>query len=223
MERTARSRWTLTAFLWAIGLSGCSLWPFADRDRTSYVTPSDRVAAVEEIGRQATGSESPEQEQLALQLARQIQTEEDPLVREAIVRAASQFRTPMADRMLVAALNDSDPYVRQTACKLIGRRQDASAVAALGEIARTDDDVDVRLAATRALGELRHPSAVEHLSSGLHESDPAIQLATVESLQLVSGEDLGGDVGAWREWVASRQHGGRPAAVAGRTSFTPPP
>lgn len=223
MARIACSRWTLTAVLSAIGLSGCSLWPFGDRVRTSYLTPTDRVAAVERIGRQASGTETPEQEQLTLQLARQIQTEEDPLVREAIVRAASQFRTSMADRMMLAALDDSDPYVRRTACKLVARRQDPSAVAALGEVARSDKDVDVRLAATRALGELRHPSAIEYLSSGLVESDPAIQLATVESLQLVSGEDLGGDVGAWREWVASRQGGGSQPAVAGRPSLTWPP
>jgi HEAT repeat protein len=179
----------------------------------SYATPAKRVAEVERIGAQAAESDMPRQEQLSLELAKKIQTEPDPLVREAILRAASQFRTQMAGRMLVLALHDTDPYVRQTACRLVSQRGDASALAELGRVAKSDADVDVRLAATRALGDLGSASAVPFLSAGLEDRDPAIQLATVESLKLASGEDLGNDVGAWREWVAARS----PAQVGGAT------
>jgi HEAT repeat protein len=217
MARSTWSNWLAVAFVFVSCLTGCSLWPFAEKDRTPYVTPASRVTAIQQLGAQADGADVAAQQELATQLAGQIQTERDPLVREAIIRAAAQMHAPMADRILLAALNDSDSFVRQTACKLVGRRGDVSAVAALGNVAQDDVDIDVRLAATRALGELRHASAVPYLSTGLHESDPAIQLAAVHSLKLASGEDLGNDVGAWREWVASRErnHAGNPS-LAGR-------
>lgn len=210
--------WRAAAVLFcAGGLSGCSLWPFAEKDRTSYATPSKRVAAVEQIGAQAAASDMPRQEQLTLELAHKIQTEPDPLVREAILRAAAEFRAPMSDRILLAALGDSDSYVRQTACRLVGRRGGATALAELGRVARDDADVDVRLAATRALGKMGGASAIPYLSRGLQDRDPAIQLATVESLKLASGQDLGNDVGRWQEWVAARADPpANGSAIAGR-------
>jgi HEAT repeat protein len=203
-------------------VAGCSLWPFAQKDHTSYATPAKRVAAVEQIGAQAAGSDAPRQDQLTLELAQKIQTEPDPIVREAILHAASKFRSQMSDRMLMAALNDTDAYVRQTACRLVSRRGSPAAIAELGRVAKADAEVDVRLAATRALGELRDASAVPYLSGGLADHDPAVQLATVEALKLASGQDLGNDVGAWREWVASRGGGPAEAAVAGRPAAGPP-
>ena len=223
MAQIRRPLWAAALLVWGVSLAGCSLWPFAEKDRTSYATPAKRVAAVEQIGAQAADSDMPRQEQLSLELAQKIQTEPDPLVREAILQAVSNFRTQMSGQMLQLALGDTDPYVRQTACRLISRRGDTSAMPELGRVAKDDADVDVRLAATRALGDLRNASAVPFLSAGLTDRDPAIQLATVESLKLASGEDLGNDVGAWREWVAARSpspDGG--AAVAGRQPFAPP-
>ena len=216
-------RW-LTAILFStVGLYGCSLWPFPAKDHTSYATPTKRVAEIEQVAAQASGSDSAEQQQLTHILAEKIQSEPDPLVREEIVEAASRFQTPLAERILVASLNDTDPYVRQAGCRMLGRRGGVAAVAELGRVAKEDAEIEVRLAATRALGELGDPAAVPHLAQGLQDRDPAIQLTTVESLKLASGQNLGNDVGAWREWVASR--GGTFAAdsaVAGRPSSTPP-
>lgn len=219
MARIPWIRTTLAAIFCAGNLCGCSLWPFAKPVRTSHITPAERVEAIEQLARQAPGQTASQQEQLSRELAQQIQTEADPLVREAIVRAVAQLDTALAGRMVLAAIDDTDPYVRQAACNLLGRRGDATAVAALGNAARSDDDIDVRLAATRALGALRDPSAVPYLSGNLHDSDPALQLAAVESLKLASGEDLGNDVGAWREWVAAR---GSPAASQAAVAGQPP-
>lgn len=224
MAQIPSSHGLLAALFCIGGLSGCSLWPFPAKERTSHVTPAKRVAAIEALGRQATGENTPDQQQLSVQLARQIQTEHDPLVREAILRAASRTGTPLGNRILLAAVQDTDPFVRQTACRLLGRRGDVGAVAALGNAAKADSDIDVRLAATRALGELGDTSAIPYLSSGLFDTDPALQFAAVESLKLASGENLGNDVGAWREWVASRGSTVPPqAAIAGRPDRTADP
>lgn len=204
------------------GLTGCSLWPFPAKDHTSYATPAKRVTEIEQIAAQAAISDAAEQQRLTQMLAEKIQAEPDPLVREEIVRTAARFQSPLVERILLASLNDNDPYVRQTGCRLLGSRGTGSAVAELGRVAREDSEIDVRLAATRALGELQDPAAVPHLTAGLHDLDPAIQLTTVESLQLASGQDLGSDVGAWRDWVASRGYTSPSSpAVAGQAWESP--
>jgi HEAT repeat protein len=221
MTGTGISRWSATLGL-LLGTWGCSLWPFAEKERTSHITPAKRVAAIEQLAEEATSA--PAQEQAAQRLVEQIQTEPDPLVREAAIRAASTLQTPLAHRMVLAAINDSDPYVRQTACRLAGSRGDEHAIAALGQAAKGDPDLDVRLAAMRALGEFRNPSSVPYLAAGLHDTDPAVQLAAVESLQRASGEDLGNDVSAWRTWVASRQIApSSPTSLAGRPRLVTSP
>src|SRR4051812_37611164 len=92
--------WCSAALLLA-AVAGCqtiaehrpTFWPLPERKLTTYHTPSMRVDAVNEFAMRSTGVDSPEQREITDQLVRQIQVEPDPLVRQAIVKAASDFRT----------------------------------------------------------------------------------------------------------------------------------
>ncbi len=194
----------LLVFAVAWGL-GCSNWPTANEDPSGYVTPSRRIEAIQQIASHATATDSPEQQQYTSQLALQIQQEPDPLVREAIVRAIAEFRTPMAQRVLEAGLADEDQGVRIACCKALGRRGDRQAAATLGRSLREDGDLDVRVAATRALGQLRAPEAVPELLAALEDRDPALQYAGVEAMRTATGEELGTSVSAWREYALARR------------------
>lgn len=181
--------------------AGCQFWPFHTPVRTSYVTPAKRIAAVEALGKQASGDDDAKQRQLTDELARQIQSERDPLVREAIIRAVADFETPMAAQILIAGLKDEDLFVRQTCCRLLGKRRDPSTVAALEDVVRSDEDLDVRIAATNSLGALGTPNAIPAISLALHDRDPALQFAGVRAMRVASGKDLGNDVAAWRDFA----------------------
>src|SRR5262249_30337057 len=111
MQRFSKICFPTTLLL--IALSGCAtwnryrpaFWPFPERKIAStFHTPSMRVDAVHEFAKQSTGVDSPDQRQFTDQLARQIQVEPDPLVRQAIVAAIADFQTPMATQVLVAGL-----------------------------------------------------------------------------------------------------------------------
>src|SRR3954467_2978688 len=106
MRRFRKNRW-LPALL-IIVLGGCAtyerhrptFWPFPERKLTTFHTPSLRVDAVHEFALQSTGVDSPEQRQITDQLARQIQVEPDPLVRQAVVTSIAEYRTQMAQQVL---------------------------------------------------------------------------------------------------------------------------
>jgi HEAT repeat protein len=71
----------------------------------------------------------------------------------------------------------------------------------LQEIIGSDADIDVRLAATRALQNFDGQAAIGALAIALDDPSPALQLRAAESLQVVTGEKHGTNIRAWQEYV----------------------
>ena len=190
-------------------LSWPNTWPFPEYEQTTYHTPSMRVEALEQFGMRSTGSDTPEQREITDQLAKQMQVEPDPIVRQAVVRAIAEFRTPIAQQVLEAGLADENEAVRVACCKALGQRgKRPRSKAWLTRCA--DEDIDVRLAAAEALGKIKSPEAVQAIRVALDDRDPAMQYAGVQSMKSLTGEDYGPDVQAWRQVAA----GGTPPAAA---------
>jgi HEAT repeat protein len=187
-------------------MSWPAVWPFPERERTTYRGPAMRIDAIEELGEQASDVDSPEQAEIANQLARQIQVETDPLVRAAVIRAISKFRAPIAQQVLEAGLADEDADVRIACCRALGERGQTSSVNQLAQTLRGDSEQDVRLAAAEALGKIKTPESMSALVVALDDRDPAMQYVGVQSMKALSGKDYGGDVAAWRQFAA----GGNP-------------
>jgi hypothetical protein len=207
---------TAPLVVWVLisGLVGCgrpllpawSVWPFAPPERVDYETPGDRIARIEALGRQVAKSDGHRRQQLTAQLAEQIRHEQDPLVREHIIRALAQSSDPAATALLRAGLTDNQPVVRIACCRALASRHDDETLSALAEVLRQDADPDVRQAATRALGHFQGPVAVSALIVALEDRDPALQYLAVESLRGMTDVDYGNDVGRWLEYA----RGGRP-------------
>jgi hypothetical protein len=187
--------------------AGCHLWP-SSRDKTSVITPAMRMASIREFGPRGREADAAEQDRICEQLAQQIRSEPDPIVRRAIQETIGEFNTPLASAVILAGLNDDDRDVRVTCCRLLAKRNDPAAVGPLSQIVATDADLDVRLAAVDALGEMKTPAAIQGLAAALKDRDPALQFAGVQSMKKVSGEDLGNDVEAWRQYAARSTGGG---------------
>jgi hypothetical protein len=192
-------------------LSGCSplrwpnVWPFPEPERTAFLTPAIRVDTIRQVAGKADGTDSPEQRELTDQLARQIQIEPDPLVRRAIINAMTDFKTPLAQQVLEAGLRDTDAGVRMVSCKSLGERGDAQTVGKLANALREDRDLDVRLAAAEALGNIKSPEAAQALIVALDDRDPAMQYVGVESMKSLTGKNYGNDVKTWRQVAAGEK------------------
>jgi HEAT repeat protein len=185
-------------------------WPYPEIDNTTFVTPAMRKDTIQQFAARADGTDSADQRAQTDQLARQIQIEPDPLVREAIIHAIGAYHTPLAGQVLEAGLADDNQLVRVACCQSLGKRADEHSVPMLANTLRADKQVDVRLAAAEALGKIKSPSSISALAVALDDHDPAMQFAGMQSMKAVTGKDYGGDVQAWRQ-VAS---GGNPAPPA---------
>jgi HEAT repeat protein len=217
MPLRALSPATALVIAMAVSLAGCRMWPFRDNERTSIITPAHRAAAIREMGPRSRDADESEQARVCEQLALQIRTEPDPIVRKAIQETIGEFNTPLANAVLLAGLNDDDRDVRVACCRRLGERNDPGAIAPLSKLVAEDADIDVRLAAVDALGVMKNPSTVPGLAAALKDRDPAIQYAGVQAMQKISDEKLGNDVEAWRQ-VADRMIGSPGAAIAAQPS-----
>lgn len=184
-------------------LAGCQLWPFGDNERTSIITPAMRVASIREIGARAGDAGSDDQRTMCEELAQQIRTEPDPIVRRAIQESIAKFDAPLASAVLIAGLSDADRDVRTACCRLLGSRKDPQAVPSLSRIVGAEPDMEVRMAAIDALGKYDSNEAVVALSAAIKDRDPALQYAGVKAMKTASGKDLGNDVEAWRQYAAT--------------------
>jgi hypothetical protein len=201
--------------LLSLGSLGCSQSPLrvgklpwsADEDPylpPDYPTPARRMAKMKELAAAAESGPPEQQSRAAAELARQIQTETDENIRLHIVLAISQLDTPLAEEVLEAGLNDGNAEVRVACCNAWGERGGQAAVSLLAETINRDTDLDVRLAAIRALGRIREPGTVAALTPALEDPNPAVQYRTVQSLRNVYERDLGNDVNAWRQMAAGQ-------------------
>jgi len=182
---------------------GCMLWPWDPKENTTIITPGMRAASIREIGPRSKDSDSEAQTKACEQLALQIRTEPDPIVRRAIQETVADFKTPMASAMLIAGLSDEDRDVKVTCCRMLGERKEPKAIAPLGNLVAKDSDLDVRLAAVDALGAMKTKESIAGLAAALKDRDPAMQYAGVEAMKKVSDQDLGNDVQAWRQYADS--------------------
>lgn len=174
---------------------------FADHEKSTFRTADMRMDALRDFAAQSTGVDTPEQQELTNQLARQIQVEPDPLVREAIIDSIAAFRTPLAAQVLEAGLKDDDRGVRKHCCDAFGKRGDVAGVPVLAKAIKTEQDFDVRMAAVHALGAINSPDAVTALVTALEDRDPAMQFAGVQAMKKVSGKNYGDHVDLWLQYA----------------------
>ncbi|MCE9545984.1 MAG: HEAT repeat domain-containing protein [Planctomycetia bacterium] len=164
--------------------------------------PAQRIETIRHMADHMERRSPDEQQRIAVDLASQIRTEGDPLVRTAILETLVTCRVPLAGQVLEAGMHDQSSDVRIACCNAWKKRGGPEAVKSLGIALSKDKNIDVRLAAASALGELHEPGVPQALAVALEDrQDPALQYRAVASLRTVTKQDLGNDVVAWRQYV----------------------
>ena len=142
------------------------------------------------------------QEEAALALSDIIFRDKVLLMRLHAVRLLGQLKnSPSAVETLTRASKDNNRDIRLAAIESWKTLGTDSAVPQLQEIIGSDTDIDVRLAATEALGYFPGRASVEALALSLNDRNPALQVRATESLRKATGEPLGRNVVAWQEYV----------------------
>lgn len=213
MDARTTRRWVMLSAIGVALLTGCaertwierqSFWPFKEK-KVPYdlgrPTPYEQITRLRQQAREAERGGADMQARVAAEVVPQLAGEEDPLIRQEIVRTLGYCRTPESAAALAQALDDPDAEVRETACEGWGRLRHPDAVAHLTRILRSDTQANVRLAAARALGETGESAAVPALGELLADQDPALQLRATESLEQITGKDFGNDTRRWQQYV----------------------
>lgn len=157
------------------------------------------------------------QEEAALALSDIIFRDKVLLMRLHAVRLLGQLKSsPTAVETLTKASQDNDRDIRLAAIESWKMLGTDAAVPQLQEIIGSDTDIDVRLAATEALGHFPGRASVGALALSLNDRNPALQVRATESLRKVTGESLGRNVVAWQKYVQSVA----PQSIRPQTSAT---
>jgi HEAT repeat protein len=211
MHKYRHYRWAPLVALLLLSAIGCAsqrakkgfAWPWTPEvdDAVGITTPAQRLASMKSMAEKADKQTPAEQERVSADLAKQIQDEQDPMIRRYIVKTLGHYKTASATAVLQAAVSDADTSVRIAACESWGRHGGTEAAERLTGLLASDTNLDVRLAAARAIGQTKEKSAVAPLAEALSDADPAIQYSVVGALKQISGKDYGTDVNLWRAYA----------------------
>ena len=144
------------------------------------------------------------QNEMAIQLGEIVAKDPVLLMRVEAARLLGELPVPAAGDALEVAVRDREVSVRNTAIRSLGRRTDDSSAQLLASLSRTDDNLDVRIAATRELGNFRGDISLAALGEALSHPNPAMQLTAAEALKRSTGIDLGKDIQEWQRFVDNR-------------------
>lgn len=188
-----------------------------DDDEAVATTYHKKVADLAALRAQAARLPADQLEPIAVQLAARLQEEKAPALRSELVRTLGEFQTPAGRTAVATALADESAIVRIAACKAVGRHPAPESVEALAHAVASDTDLDVRIAATNAMGQFSDAALptpdrkrlAQSLRPALDDRDPALQTAAMQSLTTITGRDnFRNSVTTWREYL----DGANPAA-----------
>lgn len=150
-------------------------------------------------------------------LARRLRGEREPVVSRAVIcHTLGELDRIEARPALLKALDDPEPAVRAEACRALGKVGRPEDSRPLARLMAADNQIDGRIAAIEGIGSLRvaDPDIATILIDGMEDRDPAIRLASYDSIRSISGKDLGPDPKAWRAYAKSLRKEEPPRAAA---------
>ncbi|HSZ57406.1 MAG TPA: HEAT repeat domain-containing protein [Tepidisphaeraceae bacterium] len=131
------------------------------------------------------------------------QVDPDPTVRAAALRACSIAGDTHATSVLISGLTDKSEMVRLEAAKGLCNLPDANAVTVLLRVsASSDENRDVRIAATDALKYYRTQEVARGLVNSLNNRDFALAFQARRSLIYMTHKDFEFDQGKWLQYFA---------------------
>jgi HEAT repeat protein len=142
----------------------------------------------------------------ASELAARLDARKEPLVTRAVIcRTLGELRRPEGREALRRACDEPDPILRAAACRALGKIGHPDDALVLARVMGADTDADCRVAAIEGLGSMEagDPRILQVLVDGMENPDPGVRLASYQSLQRITGRDLGPDVAPWRAMVGA--------------------
>lgn len=176
--------------------------------------PTEQITAIRNLRTRLNSAPPSEHEQIGAELTAIFFRVDQTYLKSEVLQTLAICRSQQAEDTLVDALENRDAEVRKAACEAFAKRKTPRAIQALDSALNQENDLDVRLAAAMALGEHKGDAARDALARSLRDSDVAVQLHVMKSLQKVTGQPYM-DVDAWNSYLRGQP---RPPTFAERSS-----
>src|SRR5262245_8255325 len=153
----------------ALMLPGCAkrfggAWPFGE-DQTAELkkygpVPLQRVQTMQERAKKLAKATPEEKETFAAEMARQMPNENDFNVRMATIKVLAQMDTPSSRAVMYAGMKDPEAEIRIACCNAWAKHPAPETTQMLAEVLSGDTNLDVRMAAAKALAHAQDKEAV---------------------------------------------------------------
>jgi len=128
----------------------------------------------------------------------------DPLVRAAAIQALGRHGAPEEAVLVAKSLPSPFRQVRLAAAKALQRLHDPAVADSMWtRMIDPNEDSDVRAEIAIALGQYPTPAVFNALVAALSQRDLAVNVAAVDSLRCITGQNFGIDENAWITYAAS--------------------
>lgn len=214
--RSYQAAWILTACCLGMATTGCTDGPFFQmkklnpyiqsqwrEDREKAVVYSQRVEEIRLLRSQIARMSSEEQAKWIQSLSNMLREETSPeLRREGVLVLQQVMERPDAVAAATPLIADKNDKVRLTLAQALGAHPDPTAASALMTMAKSDLSRVVQLAAIESLGKQPSDEVRQFLASKLEDRNPAMQYQASLALKSLTGRDYGGDIEAWKRYLA---------------------
>lgn len=131
-----------------------------------------------------------------------LQNDKSAEMRSLAIRALEGCRGDDVLELCEKYLDDESVKVRLTVCDVLASRDQSESTQLLGKTVGSETNEDIVMAAIVALGKHRSPEAAQMLKTSLKSRNPAVRVATVESLEKCTGKQLGEDPRVWLAYLS---------------------
>ena len=128
----------------------------------------------------------------------------NPLVRAAALEALGRHGKPDDAELIAKQLKDKSVQVRLAAAKALQRLHNVTVTAMMcSRLIDEGEDSGVRIELAVALGQYASDDVFQALAATLDARELGVNLAALDSLQLLTGQDFGIDRPLWLSWYRS--------------------
>lgn len=155
-------------------------------------------------------------EPIYVEMYQQALRDSDSSVRAAAVRGLAMHGSPEDVPLILPMLNDPDHLLRWEVARALQRLHNPEAIKPLLEhlFERNEPEAQVRASVASALGQYADTRVLEALFAALGDRDLNVNLAALDSLRTLTGQDFGLNI---RSWIAWRKNSEDP--FFGRTAY----
>lgn len=214
-DRAFRSPATRRAFAGLVAVlacwtGGCS--PYLGTTARSFLShvrqnpdPNIRYIAYSKLGGRDVFDDEGQKREAVETLIDKYENGGEPVASRAIIcRTLGEIGDPKAREVLLKAVHHQEAVIKVEACRALGKVGLPEDATVLAQIMTLDMLEDARIAAIEGLADLEShdPRIYKVLVDAMEHDDPAIRLASLNTLRTLTKKDLGTEVEAWRRELA---------------------